>query len=166
MDQERALKFVFLHIISRWPISDFWAKGRRVYCSTNRIWLCRYICALHYDIAQSYGKSGLQCGHSEVTVYTSISGQFELQSWKDAILHIVSVFFWLLLSSLLLPKPVDWILLFPVSLFTVNSELQTGHKSNTHEINQYLLQQDKGDLALMITYICTLAVLTLSPRQN
>ena len=52
-------------------------------------------------------------------------------------------------------KTVDWILLFPVSLFTVNSELQAEHKNNTHEINQYLLQQDKGDLALMITYMFT-----------
>ena len=57
------------------------------------------------------------------------------------------------IEFLIVAKTVDWILLFPMSLFTVISELQTGHKSNTHEINQYLLQQDKGVLALMITYM-------------
>ena len=39
-----ALKFALLHIICHMPISDFWAKGQRVYCSTNQFLLYGYMC--------------------------------------------------------------------------------------------------------------------------
>ena len=36
-EQEPVLEFVLLHIYHYIFISDFWAKGQRVYCSTNQV---------------------------------------------------------------------------------------------------------------------------------
>ena len=44
MEQDPALEFVLLHIYYYIFISDFWAKGRRVYRSTNQVWLYGYMC--------------------------------------------------------------------------------------------------------------------------
>ena len=45
-EQEPALEFVLLHIYYYIFISDFWAKGRRVYRSTNQVWLYGYMCGV------------------------------------------------------------------------------------------------------------------------
>ena len=47
--QEPSLEFVLLHIISCWPISDFLAEGRRVYCATNQVWSYGYMWCLFQE---------------------------------------------------------------------------------------------------------------------
>ena len=44
-EQEPALEFILLHIYYYIFISDFWAKGRRVYRSTNQVWSYGYMCS-------------------------------------------------------------------------------------------------------------------------
>ena len=68
-EQELALEFVLLHIISGWPIGDFGAQGRRMYCLTNQIGLFVYVCGISKLLINSLKKVSTRIWVSKLNGY-------------------------------------------------------------------------------------------------
>ena len=87
--QEPALEFVSLHIYYYLFISDFWAKGRRVYCSTNEVWSYGYMCTANLWNASTHEIEPVSCWEWTYSFF----GGFQVSS-RTIYFHIDCIGIW------------------------------------------------------------------------